>query len=157
MSKKTKNETDAFAETSPENAEVPRGRKCGKWGRAFAIVAGALTACSLFTCVPAVYPAFIFIVLFLIPVVCTLGLIFVINRGYWGWISGILSGGMEAAEVMSKVWIWPEIAGALFCIAAIALYSRDKTKKHTAGMIVCGLFAAACVLFAVLRLAGNEN
>lgn len=102
-----------------------------------------------------IYPAFVFIFLFIIPVVCTLGLIFVIDKGYWNWVSGILSGGMDAAAVISDIWIWPEIAGALFCAAAIVLFARDKTAKHTAGIAVCVIFALACVLFAFLRLSGG--
>lgn len=122
----------------------------------FVVLAGVLTALSLFTCIPMIYPAFIFILLFIIPVVCTLGLIFVISDGYWDWISGILSDGMAAVEIMLKVWIWPEIAGFLFCIVALALLSRDKTKRHTGGIILCILLAIACVLFAVVHLISTK-
>ncbi len=155
MNKTQKSGKDPSAGGPPEGVNFARMKRYGRWGIVFTIAAGLLTVGSLLTCAPIIYPVFIFIFLFIIPVVFTLGFIFVINNGYWDWISGILSGGIDAAVIVSKVWIWPEIAGVLCCIAAIAFFSLDKRKNHTGGIIICALFIPACILFAILRLISN--
>lgn len=126
--------------------------KRGKWGKICAAAAGVFAACSVLTCVPAVYPALLFLVLVLIPVVCTLGTIFLFYDGYWDSVSSTLSGSAQATEIVQKFWIWPEIAAVALCIAAIALFCRDKTEKHPAGIALCVLFAIVSAIAAVVRL-----